>query len=80
MKEKNLQERSNKFTMEIDQLLEAEKKFEIQKMKTKSELESTREKIKDSGKRSTSIFNKHKSVKLNKSTGQLPSFNKKEEK
>ena len=58
----------------------AKKKFEIQKMKTKSELESTREKIKDSGKRPTSMFNKHKSVKLNKSTGQLPSFNKKEEK
>ena len=56
----------------------AKKKFEIQKMKTKSELESTREKIKDSGKRPTSMFNKHQSVKLNKSTGQLPSFNKKE--
>jgi len=56
----------------------AKKKFEIQKMKTKSELESTREKIKDSGKRPTSMFNKHQSVKLNKSQGQLPSFNKKE--
>ena len=47
-------------------------------MKTKSEIESTKEKIKDSGKRSTPMFNKHKSVNLNKSTGQLPSFNKKE--
>ena len=33
MKEKNLQERSNKFTMEIDQLPEAEKKFVILKRK-----------------------------------------------
>ena len=44
----------------------AKKKFETQKMKTKSEIESTKEKIKDSGKRSTPMFNKHKSVNLNK--------------
>ena len=57
----------------------AKKRFETQKMKAKSELESTREKIKDSGKRSTSIFNKHQSVRLNKSKGQLPTLNRKKE-
>ena len=56
----------------------AKKRFEAQKMKAKSELESTRKKIKDSEKSSTPIFNKHQSVRLNKSQGQLPSFNKKE--
>tara|TARA_B100001057_G_scaffold419765_1_gene439734 strand:- start:745 stop:1002 length:258 start_codon:yes stop_codon:yes gene_type:complete len=55
----------------------ARKRFETQKIKTKSEIESTREKVKDSGKRSTSMFNKHQSVKLNKSQGQLPTFNRK---
>ena len=57
----------------------AKKRFETQKMKAKSELESTREKVKDSGKRSTPIFNKHQSVRLNKNQGQLPTLNRKKE-
>ena len=56
----------------------AKKRFETQKIKAKNELESTREKVKDSGKRPSPIFNKHQSVRLNKSQGQLPSFSKKE--
>ena len=56
----------------------AKKWFETQKIKSKNELESTREKVKDSGKRPSPIFNKHQSVRLNKSQGQLPSFSKKE--
>ena len=73
-----------KFMEEVDSAKEdrsetAKKRFETQKMKTKSELESTREKVKDSGKRSTPIFNKHQSVRLNKSQGQLPTLNRKKE-
>jgi len=58
----------------------AKQRFEIQKEKAKQEIRSTREKVKTSNERSTSPLNKQKSVRLNKSTGQLPSFNKKEKK
>ena len=58
----------------------AKQRFEAQKEKAKQEIISTREKVKSSKERSASPLNKQKSVKLNKSTGQLPSFNKKEEK
>ena len=56
----------------------AKKRFETQKIKAKSELESIFFFFIVWGNRSTPIFNKHQSVRLNKNQGQLPSFNKKE--
>ena len=56
----------------------AKQRFEAQKEKAKQEIISTRAKVKSSKEKSVSPLNKQKSVKLNKSSGELPSFNKKE--
>ena len=55
----------------------ANQRFEIQKQKAREEIKSTKEKIKSSQDKSVVPFNKQKSVKFNKSTGELPSLNKK---
>ena len=56
----------------------ANQRFEIQKQKAKKEVEATKDKIRDSKEKSTVPFNKQKSVRFNKSTGELPTLSKKE--
>ena len=52
--------------------------WRLKRKRQKQEIISTRSKVKSSKEKSVSPLNKQKSVKLNKSTGKLPSFNKKE--
>ena len=58
----------------------ANQRFEIQKQKAKKEVEVTKDKLRDSKEKSSVPFNRQKSVKFNKSTGELPTLNKKEKK